>query len=136
MNSARITLRMEAQELDEIDDFLSRSLQFSSRSEFIRYAIITYIDRSNKGLLSEDGIKVQLDNRFMNVADDLIKSGLFKDMDDMINHILRKNVSEGHLAKMIESMMSGYIKLVKDIDLYNNDPNLKRSQISSNDINR
>ena len=135
-NNARITLRMDAQELDEIDDFLLRSLKFGSRSEFIRHAIMTYVDKSNKGLLSEEGIKIQLDNRFMNITDDLIKSGLFKDMDDAINHILRQNISEGYLSKIIQSLMVGYIGLLKDIDSFNNDSNLKNAPLSSSDMNR
>ena len=135
-NNARITLRMDAEELDEIDDFLLRTLQFGSRSEFIRHAVMTYIEKSNKGLLSEDGIKIELDNRFMNITEDLIKSGLFKNIDDAINYILRENISKGYLPKIIDSLMDGYISLLKNIDLFNNDSNLKKSPVSSNDINR
>ena len=107
MSSARVTLRMSDVEIDEIDDFLARHPEYDSRSQFIRQAIMEYIKLVERGALRNSGMRVEVEDRIMNMLEEYVEYRYFRDIGDLISYVLRTIVSNGELAKILKSYTLG-----------------------------
>ncbi len=111
MNGTRLTIRLSDVEIDEIDDFLARHPEYRNRSEFIRTALMSYIKMADRGLLNEKGMKVEMEDRILQVLEDYVDYKYFKDMGDLITYVLRILVSNGELANILKSYTQGLSSL-------------------------
>ncbi|MEM0073643.1 MAG: hypothetical protein QW078_04090 [Thermoplasmatales archaeon] len=107
-NTRRIALRLTPQEDDELNDFLSSSLRFKTKSELIRAAIYSYIHQSpNRPRIEEQ------ENTFSkattNLLDQMVVKGLFKDRNDAIEFIIRKVNEEHFLSLWLNKTIRGYV---------------------------
>ena len=50
----KLTLRISDEELKEIDSFLSTNVNFTNRSEFIRFATMEYIANQRIGIITKN----------------------------------------------------------------------------------
>ncbi len=107
MNGTRVTIRLSDVELDEIDDFLARHPEYRSRSELIRNALMTYIKMSDRGMFSESGMKLEIEDRILTVLEDYVDYKYFRDMGDLITYVLRVLVSNGELARILKAYTGG-----------------------------
>ena len=111
MTGTRLTIRMSDVDLDEIDDFLARHPEYSSRSEFIRKAVMEYIKMADRGLLKESGLKVEMEDRILTVLEDYVNFKYFRDMSDLLTYVLRILVTNGELARILKSYTRGVSSL-------------------------
>ncbi len=111
MNGTRLTIRLSDVELDEIDDFMARHPEYRSRSEFIRTALMEYIKMADRGLLKDKGMKVEVEDRILDVLEEYVDYKYFRDMGDLITYVLRILVSNGELANILKSYTRGISSL-------------------------
>ncbi len=111
MNGTRLTIRLSDVEIDEIDDFLARHPEYRNRSEFIRNALMSYIKMADRGLLKEKGMKVEVEDRVLDVLEEYVDYKYFRDMGDLITYVLRILVSNGELARILKSYTEGLSSL-------------------------
>jgi len=111
MSGTRLTIRLSDVELDEIDDFIARHPDYRNRSEFIRRALMDYIKMADRGLLKESGMKVEMEDRILDILEDYVDYKYFKDMSDLITYVLRVLVSNGQLARILKSYTQGLSSL-------------------------
>ncbi|MEM0128211.1 MAG: hypothetical protein QXO03_03900 [Thermoplasmatales archaeon] len=111
MNSSstrRIALRLTPQEDDELNDFLSSSLRFKTKSELIRAAIYSYIHQSPSRPRIEEQENT-LSKATTNLLDQMVVKGLFKDRNDAIEFIIRKVNEEHFLSLWLNKIIRGYV---------------------------
>ena len=111
MDGTRVTIRLSDVELDEMDDFLARHPEFRNRSDFIRTALMEYMRMSDRGMLKEGGLKVEMEDRILRVLEDYVDFKYFRDMGDLITYVLRVLVSNGELARILKSYTEGLASL-------------------------
>ena len=111
MNGTRLTIRLSDVEIDEIDDFLARHPEYRNRSEFIRNALMSYIKMADRGLLKEKGMKVEVEDRVLDILEEYVDYKYFRDMGDLITYVLRILVSNGELARILKSYTEGLSSL-------------------------
>ena len=116
--SERITLRMAAHEVEEIDDFLARHPEYPSRSELIRYFVMEGIQRENRGIPTDNGIRVVFNAGTMNVLEDFVDLGMFRDMEDAVNFLFRRSIEEKFVMKVLRELLESYRELNSAIDGY------------------
>ncbi len=111
MSGTRLTIRLSDVELDEIDDFIARHPEYRSRSEFIRRAVMEYMKMSDRGLLRESGLKVEMEDRILDILEDYVDYKYFRDLSDLITYVLRILVSNGELARILKAYTQGLSSL-------------------------
>jgi Arc/MetJ-type ribon-helix-helix transcriptional regulator len=107
-STRRIALRLTPQEDDEINDFLSTSLRFKTKSEFIRAAVYAYIQRPQAQASVED-TEIKLSKATLNTLDQMVSKGLFRDRYDAIEFIIRKVNEEHFLPMWLSKLVRGYL---------------------------
>lgn len=107
-STRRIALRLTPQDDDEINDFLSTSLRFKTKSEFIRAAVYAYIQRPHVQPSVED-TEVKLSKVTLNTLDQMVMKGLFRDRYDAIEFIVRKVNEEHFLPMWLGKLVRGYV---------------------------
>jgi Arc/MetJ-type ribon-helix-helix transcriptional regulator len=108
-STRRIALRLTPQEDDEINDFLSTSLRFKSKSELIRAAVYAYTRRPQEQQTSVEDSEVKLSRATLNTLDQMVTKGLFKDRYDAIEFIIRKVNEEHFLPMWLNKLVRGYL---------------------------
>ncbi|MGC8645653.1 MAG: hypothetical protein ACP5UO_05250 [Thermoplasmata archaeon] len=107
-NTRRIALRLTPQEDDEINDYLSTSLRFKTKSELIRAAIYSYIHQPTPKARTEEQ-ETPLSKATMNILDQMAVKGLFKDRNDALEFIIRKANEEHFLPLWLNKLIRGYL---------------------------
>ena len=107
-STRRIALRLTPQEDDEINDFLSTSLRFKTKSELIRAAVYAYIQHPQTQP-SVEGTEVKLSKATQNTLDQMVMKGLFTDRYDAIEFIIRKVNEEHFLPMWLNKLVRGYL---------------------------
>ncbi|MCL4333100.1 MAG: hypothetical protein M1290_03565 [Candidatus Thermoplasmatota archaeon] len=107
-STRRIALRLTPQEDDEINDFLSTSLRYKTKSELIRAAVYAFIQRPQVQTSVEES-EVKLSKATLNTLDQMVMKGLFKDRFDAIEFIIRKVNEEHFLPMWLNKLVRGYI---------------------------
>ncbi|NPA75207.1 MAG: CopG family transcriptional regulator [Euryarchaeota archaeon] len=114
MSDARITLRLNDVELEEIDDFIARHPEFHNRSEFVRQVIMEYIRRAHEEEISrvpETAINAENPDPILLGLEEYVEYGYFRDMQDAITYILRECLKQGILTKILKE----YTELVRSV---------------------
>lgn len=107
-STRRIALRLTPQEDDEINDFLSTSLRFKTKSELIRAAVYAYIQKPQSQASAEE-TEIKLSKATLNTLDQMVLKGLFRDRYDAIEFIMRKVNEEHFLPMWLSKLVRGYI---------------------------
>jgi Arc/MetJ-type ribon-helix-helix transcriptional regulator len=93
MDGERITLRLEPEDLELLDDFVKKRPEFSNRSQLARIAIRAFIDGAQNSPLSEDKgncISVEVPKAALHVIKGMIKEGFYNTADEAIKDAIRK----------------------------------------------
>lgn len=107
-STRRIALRLTAQEDDEINDYLSTSLRFKTKSELIRAAVYAYIQNPQVQHPAEDA-EVKLSKVNLNTLDQMVSKGLFNDRYGAIDFIMNKVNEEHFLPIWLGKIVRGYL---------------------------
>ncbi len=107
-STRRIALRLTPQEDDEINDYLSTSLRFKSKSELIRAAVYSYIQQPQTKTSFED-TEIKLSKATLNTLDQMVAKGLFRDRYDALEFIVRKVNEEHFLPMWLNKLVRGYL---------------------------
>lgn len=101
MDGERITLRLEAEDLELIDEFVEKRPEFSNRSHLARVAIRAYIEGAGSPSASEERgarVTVEMPKAVLHVLNAMVKEGYFNSIADAIEETVRKEfVSKEHL---------------------------------------
>ncbi|MEM0141461.1 MAG: hypothetical protein QXN66_05455 [Thermoplasmatales archaeon] len=107
-NTRRIALRLTPQEDDELNDYLSSSLRFKTKSELIRAAIYSYIHQPAARPRTDEQENA-LSKATANLLDQMVVKGLFKDRNDALEFIIRKINEEHFLSQWLNKLIRGYV---------------------------
>ncbi len=99
MNDEKISLRIEADELDRIDSYLEKHPEAGSRSLFIKNCIRERLDRDAQVLeepprAGPNTITVTLPGRMMASLERLISEEYAVDYEDAVRYLLRETMRE------------------------------------------
>lgn len=99
MNDEKISLRIEAEELERIDSYLDAHPEAGSRSLFIKNCIRERLDRDAQVLeetprAGPNTITVTLPGRMMASLERLVSEEFATDTSDAVNYLLRLSMRE------------------------------------------
>ena len=102
MEGERITLRLEPEDLELIDEFVKKRPEFSNRSQLARVAIRSFIEGAENTPAPEDKgnrITIEVPKGILHVMKAMVKEeGFYNSVNDVILEALReKFVSKEHL---------------------------------------
>lgn len=118
----RISLRLDDNEIREIEAFLRNHSEFASRSHLAREAIRSFIEEGkgwSESSAQDDAsskpktYKVTLAPVEASILEGMVEAGYYIDIGDAIRRIVGKSVVEDHLDKTIGSMHEERRKLVQ-----------------------
>lgn len=107
-STRRIALRLTPREDDEINDFLSTTLRYKTKSELIRAAVYSFIHKSGSQVQSQE-YELSFSKTTLNMLDQMVLKGLFKDRNDAIEFIIRKVNEEHFLSIWLSKLVKGYL---------------------------
>ena len=98
MNDEKISLRIEAEELERIDAYLAAHPEEGSRSHFIKNCVRERLMRDASGsadtVADKDTIMVRLPERLMVAVEAAVDEGWYNDAGDFIVTILRDRLKD------------------------------------------
>ncbi len=104
MDGERISLRLESEDLEILDEFIERHPEYSNRSNLARVAIREYIETSD-GInpktrsLGEHEVIVKLPKALYNALSTLVDKGFFDSIGEVIVDCARKEYMNMNAAK-------------------------------------
>ncbi len=127
MSDTRITLRVNEVELEEIDDYIARHPEFHNRSEFIRQVVMEHIRDGNRHD-SMMPVTNAIDTQLLDVLQEYVDYGYFRDMWDLVLYVFRRLLDEGKLQELVKGHVRNIRSLYMDEDLrvHNHVAKLKR----------
>ncbi|MEM0334542.1 MAG: ribbon-helix-helix domain-containing protein [Thermoplasmata archaeon] len=114
----KITVRISKMELDAIDDFLVRHLEYKTRSDFIRYAVMKEIELMDKVQYTEETISINLNKKILSTFEDLVDLGLFKDIGEVVDYFLSRYIQTRRFEEELATLLQGYSGTDRLIDNY------------------
>ncbi|MGQ9588342.1 MAG: ribbon-helix-helix protein, CopG family [Thermoplasmata archaeon] len=87
LESERITLRLDAEDLKLIDEFIASSNEFSNRSQLARAAIRAYIDMragGSEGTTKPNEILVQVPPLVLDTIKQLVAEGVYSSISEAV----------------------------------------------------
>lgn len=93
MDGERITLRLEPEDLELLDEFVKKRPEFSNRSQLARIAIRAFINGAKVSPVPEDEgnrISVEVPKAALHVMNGLVKEGYYGSVEDAINDAIRR----------------------------------------------
>ncbi len=124
-NTRRIALRLTPQEDDEINDYLSTTLKFKTKSEFIRAAIFYYIKNANLENKKESKT-MEVSRATLAALEPYVKKGYFDSIDSALDYIVDRAGTEGLLPALLNKRAKWVVDARKmgeslpDIDAFEN----------------
>jgi Arc/MetJ-type ribon-helix-helix transcriptional regulator len=101
MDGERITLRLETEDLELIDEFVEKRPEFSNRSHLARVAIRAYIEGANGSPASEERgarVTVEVPRAVLHILSTMVKEGYYNSIGGAIEETIRKEfVTKEHL---------------------------------------
>ncbi len=116
MGDARITLRVNDVELEEIDDFIARHPEYHNRSELVRQAVMEFIRNENRKDTAAT-ISEGTDAQLIDILQEYVDYGYFRDMWDLVLYVFRKLLDEGKLQEIIKGHVYGMRSMYLDEEL-------------------
>ncbi len=102
MGDARITLRINDVELDEIDDFIARHPEYHNRSEFVRQIVMEHIKNAEREEYANLSPNTEFENQLYMALEEYIEYRYFTDMHDLITYVFRNLLDSGKLHKILK----------------------------------
>jgi Arc/MetJ-type ribon-helix-helix transcriptional regulator len=88
-SNERITLRLQKENVDDIDAFLEDSEEFKSRSELCRIALDKYIkERREEELPKGRPIRVRIPSKYYDLMETLVDEGYHTSVESIINKLI------------------------------------------------
>lgn len=116
---SKITIRINSLELDEIDDFLARSVEYKNRSDLIRAATMNFLKMQTKERPIElNETIVSLNPRTMNILENLVDLKFFRSVDESLNYILMKATTERYIPKILHELLSSHGEIYREFDQF------------------
>ncbi len=95
-DDGRITLRLEKDNLDAIDEFLETHHDYRNRSQLCRDAVQAFIENRNQG---GNTVALQVPTRILEAIDHLVSDGYYNDREDAIVEALREHFTAEKLKE-------------------------------------
>ena len=89
MVSERVTLRMEAEDVQYMDAYLQFHPELSNRSQLIRIALRNYMERDAPAEQSGT-LSIRMGERFMKTLTNLCNSGLAENEEELARRIIER----------------------------------------------
>ena len=98
-----ISLRMNNEEIQEMDAFLDEHPELGGRSLFIRTAIRTYVDRDADvpQTKTKNEVAVRLANAELDTIDSMIEDGIYIDRSDAVRSMVREKIIDNKMTTEI-----------------------------------
>lgn len=81
MDAERITLRLEKENLEQIDSFLQGNRGYQSRSQLVREAVRTFVQAIER---RDDTITFRVPRIYLELMDHLVAEGLYLDREHAV----------------------------------------------------
>ncbi len=111
----KLTIRISDDELEEIDSFLSYNSNFSSRSEFIRMAVLEYISIKRVGIITKNN-SIHPDPLIEKAVSKMVSAGYYKSIDEAYEQIIREAWKNNLISAMLKNTNDEYSKIENILD--------------------
>ncbi|HNX47550.1 MAG TPA: ribbon-helix-helix domain-containing protein [Methanomassiliicoccales archaeon] len=104
MEGERITLRLEGEDLELIDDFIEGHPEISNRSQLARIALRAFIERDGGARVSGSGkgeFVLNVPPAVRSIMEGMVEDGYYNSVEDVVVECLRKEfISRDNLEKV------------------------------------
>ncbi|QLH74025.1 MAG: hypothetical protein HPY73_00190 [Methanomassiliicoccales archaeon] len=92
MDGERISLRLEPEDLELIDDFVEKHPEFSNRSHLARIAIRSFIERDEGIHLknSADRVSIRVPGAVHSIIERMVEMGYYSSFESAVEEVLRR----------------------------------------------
>jgi Arc/MetJ-type ribon-helix-helix transcriptional regulator len=92
VDGERISLRLEEEDLELIDEFVEKRPEYSNRSHLARMAIRSFIERDGgvSGQSSENRVSVRVPGAIHSMIEKLVEMGYYTSIEEVVEEVLRK----------------------------------------------
>ncbi|NLX47099.1 MAG: hypothetical protein GXY70_02850 [Euryarchaeota archaeon] len=108
MEGERITLRLEGEDLELIDDFIDVHPEISNRSQLARIALRAFIERDGGMRVDGSGrgeIVLKVPPAVRSIMEGMVEDGYYNSVEDIVVECLRKEfVSRDNLEKVKDEL--------------------------------
>lgn len=99
----KITLRISRENLDEIDEFLTRNPRYGSRSEFLRNVAIDFIAKTRVQMIQDgETVCIKLPASIDTWISTAVNKGIFNNINEAVGIIINDLDASGKLLEIIE----------------------------------
>ncbi|MCL4453852.1 MAG: ribbon-helix-helix domain-containing protein [Candidatus Thermoplasmatota archaeon] len=106
----KLTIRISNDELEEIDSFLSYNNSYTSRSEFIRMAVLEYISIKRVGIITKNN-SIHPDPLIEKAVSKMVSAGFYKSIDGAYEEIIREAWRKNIVSGMLKNADEEYSKI-------------------------
>jgi len=110
MEGERISLRLEGEDLELIDDFIDGHPEFSNRSQLARIALRAFIERDGGARVEGPGkgeMVIKVPPAVRSIMEGMVEDGYYNSAEDIVVECLRKEfVSRENLDKVKDELFS------------------------------
>ena len=99
-DNGRITLRLEKDNLQLIDEFLQVHPDYRNRSQLCRQAVQSFIESETQG---GNTVSIKVPTRILEAIDHLVSDGYYNDREDAIVQALRDHFNAQRLKEFQET---------------------------------
>lgn len=104
MEGERITLRLEGEDLELIDDFIDGHPEISNRSQLARIALRAFIERDGGARVDGSGrgeMVLKVPPAVRSIMEGMVEDGYYNSVEDIVVECLRKEfLSRDNLEKV------------------------------------
>jgi Arc/MetJ-type ribon-helix-helix transcriptional regulator len=93
LDNERISLRLEVEDLELIDDFVGKHPEFSNRSHLARIALRHYIEKDAANVIkpSKDRSAVKIPGAILAIIERMVEDGYYSSVDTAIEEAVREH---------------------------------------------
>ena len=110
MEGERITLRLEGEDLELIDDFIEGHPEISNRSQLARIALRAFIERDGGARVDGSGrgeIVLKVPPAVRSIMEGMVEDGYYNSLDEIVVECLRKEfVTRENLDKVKDDLFN------------------------------
>jgi len=110
MEGERISLRLEGEDLELIDDFIDGHPEISNRSQLARIALRAFIERDGGARVASSGkgeLVIKLPPAVRSIMEGMVEDGYYNSVDEIVVECLRKDlVSRENLDKVKDELFN------------------------------
>jgi len=117
VDAERISLRLEPEDLELIDDFVEQHPEFSNRSHLARMAIRAFIEKDGVAVSKPSGnrVTVTLSGRQKDVLEHLVSQGDLVSMEYAIQDAIQRIYMAKRMPEAIDEAQEEVKKIVKNM---------------------